>query len=234
MVKITTQKISEKEALKLYSDLITPDITELENTKGKGNNKRHNILDVLKNLKSIFTGLYLLYKDVPLESQESIAERTKLRRQTSDEIANKQKMIHPESFREYFEYLSPSEMYENLNETIEPEKNKAQVNAIRYKLANLREAIKNSPMIDANKTINRNNMQETVERILEFNQLNQSRQGLKILTPNQILSRLPISLAQLKAGNSSENLKKEIRQLLCSLYRSKKLTKQIYKSLIDI
>ena len=58
--------------------------------------------------------------------------------------------------------------------------------------------------------------------------------GLKILTPNQMHSRLPISLAQLKAGSSSEKLKNEIRQLLNSLYRSKKLTKQLYKSLIDI
>ena len=58
-------------------------------------------------------------------------------------------------------------------------------------------------------------------------------QGLKILTPDQMLSRLPISLAQLKAGNNSEKLKNEIRQLLYSLYRSKKLTKVLYKSLID-
>ena len=58
--------------------------------------------------------------------------------------------------------------------------------------------------------------------------------GLKILTPNQMLSTLPISLAQLNAGNNSEKLKNEIRQLLYSLYRSKKLTKQLYKSLIDI
>ena len=63
---------------------------------------------------------------------------------------------------------------------------------------------------------------------------NQQGKGLKILTPNQMLSRLPISLAQLKAGNNSEKLKNEIRQLLYSLYRSKKLTKQIYKNLIDI
>ena len=62
----------------------------------------------------------------------------------------------------------------------------------------------------------------------------QSGQGLKILTPDQMLSRLPITLAQLKAGNNSEKLKNEIRQLLYSLYRSKKLTKQLYKSLIDI
>ena len=66
-----------------------------------------------------------------------------------------------------------------------------------------------------------------------FNGLTEGK-GLKILTPNQMLSRLPISLAQLKAGNNSEKLKNEIRQLLYSLYRSKKLTKQLYKSLIDI
>ena len=49
-----------------------------------------------------------------------------------------------------------------------------------------------------------------------------------------MLSRLPITSAQLKAGNNSEKLKNEIRQLLYSLYRSKKLTKQLLKSLINI
>ena len=48
---------------------------------------------------------------------------------------------------------------------------------------------------------------------------NQQGKGLKMLTPNQMLSRLPISLAQLKAGNNSEKLKNGIRQLLYSLYR---------------
>ena len=74
-----------------------------------------------------------------------------------------------------------------------------------------------------------------VKLILYFNQLEQQKgEGLKILTPNQMLSRLPITLAQLKAGNSSAKLKNEIRQILYSLYRSKKLTKQLYKSLTDI
>ena len=74
-----------------------------------------------------------------------------------------------------------------------------------------------------------------VERILYFNQLEQQKgEGLKILTPNQMLSRLPITLAQLNAGNNSEKLKNEIRQLLYSLYRSKKLAKQLNKGLIDI
>ena len=48
-----------------------------------------------------------------------------------------------------------------------------------------------------------------------------------------MLSILPISLAQLKAGNNSEKLKNEIRQLLYSLYRSKKLIKQLYKGFTD-
>ena len=48
-----------------------------------------------------------------------------------------------------------------------------------------------------------------------------------------MLGRLPIALAQLKAGNNSEKLKNEIRQLLYSFYRSKKLTKTIYNNLIN-
>ena len=82
-------------------------------------------------------------------------------------------------------------------------------------------------------TVDQDEIVNLVEMILEFNRQQQG-QGLKILTPNQMLSRLPISLAQLKAGNNSEKLKNEIRQLLYSLHRSKKLTKQLYKSLVDI
>ena len=64
------------------------------------------------------------------------------------------------------------------------------------------------------------------ERILEFNkEIQKQGLGLKILTPHQMLSRLPISLAQLNAGNNSEKLKNGIRQLLYSLNRSKRLTK---------
>ena len=71
-----------------------------------------------------------------------------------------------------------------------------------------------------------------VKKILRFIKQNQKGEGLKILTPNQMLSRLPISLVQLKAGNNSEKLKNEIRQLLYSLYRSKNMTKQVCNNLI--
>ena len=84
-----------------------------------------------------------------------------------------------------------------------------------------------------------------VEKILDINELlnipnlgseesaaqRQEGQGLKILTPKQMITRLAILLAQLKAGNNSQKLKNEIRQLLYHLYRSKNLSKTIYNSL---
>ena len=79
-----------------------------------------------------------------------------------------------------------------------------------------------------------NKILKLVKKILNFNKKIQSGGGLKILTPNQMLSRLPITLAQLKAGNNSQKFINEIRQLLYSLYRSKKLTKTIYNNLINI
>ena len=69
-------------------------------------------------------------------------------------------------------------------------------------------------------------MVKIVEWTLEFNELIQSRQGLKIVTPNQMLNRLPISLAQLNAGNYSEKLNNEVRWLLYPLQGSRKLTKK--------
>ena len=56
--------------------------------------------------------------------------------------------------------------------------------------------------------------------------------GLKILTPKQLLQRLPIALAQVKAGNKSENLLNEMRQMVYSLYLSKEITKKVYNNLI--
>ena len=78
------------------------------------------------------------------------------------------------------------------------------------------------------------NIIKIVDGILRFNKEKQEGQGIKILTPNQMLSRLPISLAQLQAGNNSEKLKNEIRQLLYSLYHSKNMTKQVYNKIKSI
>ena len=56
--------------------------------------------------------------------------------------------------------------------------------------------------------------------------------GLKILTPNRLLTRLPILFAQRKAGNNSCNLKNEMRQILHFLYQHNKITKKVYSNLI--
>ena len=56
--------------------------------------------------------------------------------------------------------------------------------------------------------------------------------GLKIVTPKQMLQRLPIALAQIKAGNNSESLLNEIRQIVYSLYQSKEVTKKVDKNII--
>ena len=68
-----------------------------------------------------------------------------------------------------------------------------------------------------------------------FHRLEKSQEGegLKILTPNQILKRLPIALAQVKAGNNSESLLYEIRQIVYSLYQSKEITKKVYNNIIN-
>ena len=62
--------------------------------------------------------------------------------------------------------------------------------------------------------------------------LNSDQSKLKILTPKQMLQRLPIALAQVKAGNNSENLLNEIRQIIYSLYQSKEITKKVYNNLM--
>ena len=56
--------------------------------------------------------------------------------------------------------------------------------------------------------------------------------GLKILPPKQMLKRLPIALAQVKAGNNSESLLNGIRQIVYSLYKSKEITTKVYNNII--
>ena len=91
-------------------------------------------------------------------------------------------------------------MYKALNETSGLEENKAQVNTIENRLANLIEAFKSSPTSESKTIRNRNNMLDVIELILEFNQLNQSGQGLKILTPSHMLGRLPVFFCSIKCG----------------------------------
>ena len=61
---------------------------------------------------------------------------------------------------------------------------------------------------------------------------NKEQDCLKILTPKQMLQRLPIALAQIKAGNKLEILFNEVRQIVYSLYQSKEITKKVFNSMI--
>ena len=115
-------------------------------------------------------------------------------------------------------------MYKKSRE-IEGEINDYQVYSIKAVLNKMKKHIKNVSEDRKSAIEKKEQIINIAERILYFYQLEQPGSGLKIITLNQMLSRLPISLAQLKAGNNSEKLKNKIRQLLYSLYRSKKLTK---------
>ena len=138
-------------------------------------------------------------------------------------------------FKNYFDFVVPSALAKKLFKIKDKKKNNELVNLIKIKLNDLKDEIKKMSK-DEIENEKPDEILYIVEEILEFNNKiwKQQRLRLKILTPNQMLCRLPITLVQLKAGNVSDKLKNEIRQLLYSLYRSKKLTMQLYKSLIDI
>ena len=98
-------------------------------------------------------------------------------------------------FKHYFNYQNPSKMYNALSDTKNTEKHNIQVNLIKSSLTDLKKDIGNESKDDVNKIEETNKTAGIAELILYFNNNEQHGQGLKILTPNQILSRLPISLA---------------------------------------
>ena len=149
------------------------------------------------------------------------------------QITDEEKDINDEIFKKYFKVQRPSDMLMFLNKTNDTEKNNKLVNLINSGLKDLKEEIKKMSEVEI-KTETPELIVEIVKKILKFNKQNQQKgQGIKILTPNQMLNRLTIALTQLQAGNNSNKLKNEIRQLLYSIYRSKNMTKQVYNNLIN-
>ena len=146
-------------------------------------------------------------------------------------IENKSKSISYDLFRKYFNFETPTQLTKKLFEIKDKKKNNDFVEESKSRWSKLKDEIEEI-FEDTKKIEKPDKILKIVEEILNFNKQNQEGKGLKILTPNQMISRLPITLAQLKAGNNSEKLKNEIRQLLYSLYRSKNMTKQVYNNLI--
>ena len=135
-------------------------------------------------------------------------------------------------FKHYFNFVVPSALAKQLSKIKNKKKSRKLVNVIKRELSDSKNEIEKMSA-DEKEIEKPDKMLKIVEKIRGFNRQQQGY-GLKTLTPDQMLSRLPISLAHLNAENSSEKLKNELWQLLYSLYRSKKLTKNIYKSLVDI
>ena len=136
-------------------------------------------------------------------------------------------------FKHYFNFAVPIALVKQLDETKNKNKNNKLGNIIKTGLSDLKNKIEKMSGEEIENE-QPDKILKIVEEILEFNKKNRLRGGLNILTPDQMLGRSPITLAQLNAGNNSEELKNEIRQLLYSLYRPKKLTKNIYESLVGV
>ena len=180
------------------------------------------------------------HKDSESKTNEEKSEEKseeELKKQINNTFTFIAEGINNDLFTKYFDFLKPSAMAKQLYEIIlkDKKKNNMLVEEIKNRQSNLNNETKEMSKEEIGNE-KPNQILEIINEILDFNKEIQEQRGLdlKILTPNQMLSRLPICLAQLKVGNNSQKLKKEITQLLHSLYRSKKLTKQLYKSLVDI
>ena len=108
-------------------------------------------------------------------------------------------------FNYYFDYSNPEIMFKKLRDASD-EKNKNMVESIKKKLTKMKNIVKNVPKDEVSRVAENEKVIDIIENILELNIEKQSEKGLKIITSNQILSRLPITLAQLKAGNNSEKI----------------------------
>ena len=155
--KVTIHKSTKSDTKNLYNELIQKDNDALEKEKNYAEREevdgiiKYNVLNILKNVSSIFSGAYLDYKNVPKEAmfERSIEERINLRRGRLDKIERKEQNMNNELFKAYFtDYQSPSNMYKKLSET------KGAVNEVRVDsvkktvLSKLQRVIKNAPKDD--------------------------------------------------------------------------------------
>ena len=137
-------------------------------------------------------------------------------------------------FKKVFGYDTLNKMLQTLHDLKSVHSYSQEAFSIENTVVKFGDRVKKMP--EGSEKNERKKILKIVSKILDFclHEWNQQGERLNILTPIQMLSRLPISLVRINAGNDSEKLKNEIRQLLYYLYRSKKPAKQLHKSLIDI
>ena len=197
-----------------------------------------------KTIKGIKNEIFPIYRDEEWEEQMRYEEEKTFKKEEKERLRyeeeerstrNQNGLIDYEDFdrlidlreRDINSELVEKHFQVNLKDILEelkrsrtnPEKNQIQISMIKSGLIDLKKEIED--MNKQEKEIDDPDVKiNIVKKILEFNRQRQQGQGHKMLTTNQMLSGLPISLAQLKAENNSEKLKNEIGQLLYSLYRS--------------
>ena len=128
------------------------------------------------------------------------------------DITNKKKKnINNKLLKEYFDYSNPDTIIKRLKD-VKDDKNKNTVESINKKLNKIKKILENVPNDKPFKIEKNEKTIDIVEKIFELNREKQLGLGLKILTTNQVFSRLPITLAQLKAGirSSIKSLKMKL------------------------
>ena len=203
----------------------------------KKKEEKNRVLESERKLFDARDDIIDLFEKKTQEEEES--EQNKLEKVKDDYkifvkyIEDESKDISYELLENLFYFSVPTVLVKELYETKDKNEDNELVNVIKSGIIDLKDEIKKMSK-EEKENEKPDKILKIVEEILKFNKQKQLVLWLKILTPNQMLSRLPITLAQLKAGNNSEKVKNKIRQLLYSLYRSKKLTKQLYKRFIDV
>ena len=158
-------------------------------------NNRQEVTDAFK------TGIFQYIDGFQIKEEEE--ESKKDVKKFIEYIENESKEIHYDLLKNYFNFVVPSALAKQLYATKDKNKNDKLVEEIRNRWSNLKGKVEK--MSQNEKEIEKpDKILKIVKEILDFNKKIRKQQGLelKILTPNQMLSRLPITLAQLNAGNS--------------------------------
>ena len=196
--------------------------------------KRNNLIEQFSKNKIISMGEK--FYDAPRKSEESISEKLE---QKSDQSIPKWVQVSKDRFVSIKLKVNTNKnlatMIDNKIYTLN-DVNEVVNKIVEQKIGKNNVIKEYNNLVNKAKQITKLRSTEPRQKMLKifnylgkiFNEQTEGK-GLQILTPKQMLSRLPITLAQLKAGNNSKKLKNEIRQLLYSLYRSKNLQSNYIK-----
>ena len=172
-------------------------------------NKEINSLNT-ENKKKLDYKKLRLTDDYQYSSEKKQEETNTDMNKFSKYIAEEETDINEELFKRHFNFQRPSDIFNSLNNINDIEKNNKLVDVIISGLKDLKKEIKE--MSEEEKENEKpDKIVKIVREYLKFNKQNQEGKNIKILTPNQMLSRLPISLTQLQAGNNSKKLKNKVR-----------------------